>query len=186
MTDFQAFTTETGGRTNVLFCKVGVSQAFDLNSNSTEHKPITEVNVIWDTGASCTIITKELATKIGLIPTGKEIISGIDHDSLENTFFVNVFLPNKVCMTDLKIVEVPSIKNADMLIGMDIIGSGDLSLYSENGKTIMSYRYPSIGGTNFVSEANTISTNRAYLQKFEQERQRRKQSNNNKKKKHKH
>lgn len=170
MQDFKAFTTKYSGRTNVLFGDVQISQAFDINSDSINHKPLKEIKAIWDTGASCTVITKKLSTEIGLVPTGKEMVTGVDHNSLENTFFVNVFLPNKVCMVNLKIVEVPIIKNADLLIGMDIIGSGDFSVFTENGQTVMSYRYPSIGGMDFVKEAGAIGSQRAILQKIDEQK----------------
>lgn len=194
MQDFQAFTIKYSPRTNVLFSKVGVSPAFDPNFDPTNHKSITEVLSIWDTGASCTVITKKIAAQIGLIPTGKTNIAGIDHAAEANTFLVNVFLPNKVCMTYVKIAEVPDLtNNAGMLIGMDIIGSGDFSVYSENGKTVMTYRYPSIGGTDFVEEAGNIRSHRTIMQKIEQQKlsrkplsqkewRKRKQKRNNKKK----
>ncbi|HKC14633.1 MAG TPA: retropepsin-like aspartic protease [Patescibacteria group bacterium] len=174
MQDFQALTTKYGGRTNVLVGDVQISQAFDIKSDPINHKPLKEIKAIWDTGASCTVITKKLAAEIGLIPTGKEIVSGIDHDSPENTFFVNVYLPNKVCMMNLKIVEVPSIKSADLLIGMDIIGAGDFSIFIKDGKTVMSYRYPSIGGMDFVEEAGSVNSQRAILNRIEEQKSHRK------------
>jgi len=171
MQDFKAFTVRFRGRTNVLFSEVGVSQAFDPKVTTINQPPITYLNAIWDTGASCTIISKEYAIKVGLVPTGKTTITGVNNSTLENTYQVNVYLPNKVCLVFVKIAEAPALAGgAGMLIGMDIIGSGDFSVYSEDGKTVMTYRFPSIGGTDFVVEANSISSRRAIMQKIDEER----------------
>lgn len=175
MQDFQAFTVKFSARTNVLFSKVGVSQAFDPNVTKVNQPSITELNAIWDTGASCTLISKEYAVKVGLIPTGKTTITGVNNSTLENTYQVNVYLPNKVCLGFLKIAEAPALAGgAGMLIGMDIIGSGDFSVYNEDGKTVMTYRFPSIGGTDFVVEAGNIKSHRAIMQKIEEQRVNRK------------
>lgn len=175
MQDFKAFTVRFRGRTNVLFSQVGVSQAFDPKATTINQPPIAYLNAIWDTGASCTIISKEYAIKVGLVPTGKTTITGVNNSTLENTYQVNVYLPNKVCLVFVKIAEAPALAGgAGMLIGMDIIGSGDFSVYSEGGKTIMTYRFPSIGGTDFVAEANSISSRRAIMQKIDEERVNRK------------
>lgn len=175
MKDFKAFTVKFSGRTNVLFCDVGVSQAFDFNIITTNRPPITTIRSIWDTGATCTVISKKLATQIGLIPTGKTTITGVNHSTLENTYLVNVYLPNKVAIMFIKIAEVPAITGgAELLIGMDIIGSGDFSVYTEDEKTIMTYRFPSIGGEDFVATEDTIRRNQALAKKFEDERNSRK------------
>ncbi len=142
--DFQAFTIKYNGKTNVLPSEVGISVSFNPQENPTISPLIHNARAIWDTGATCTVITKEFAKKISLIPSGKTEVTGIGHASeLEDTYFVNVYLPNKVCIMNLKIVQVPRIAgDADMLVGMDIIGAGDFSVYTENGKTVMTYRFP--------------------------------------------
>jgi len=175
MQDFQAFTIKFSGITNVLCCNVGVSAAFDIKA-ITENKPdILEALSIWDTGATCTVISKDFATKLGLVPTGKTKITGVNHTTEENTYIVNVYLPNKVCVGFVKIAEVPAISNnAGILIGMDIIAAGDFSVFTENKKTVMTYRLPSIGGVDYVQEAGNIRNKRAILQKFDEQKKHRK------------
>ncbi len=170
MQDFKAFTLRYVGITNVLRSKVKIS----LPSNAALPNA-TEINAIWDTGASCTVITKKLSQQLGLIPSGKSKITGIDnHITEENAFLVNLYLPNMVCITFLKIAEVAGISGADILIGMDVIGSGDFSVFTDNEKTVMTYRFPSIGGTDFVELARNISSQRAVLEKIENQKNSRK------------
>ena len=40
----------------------------------------------------------------------------------------------------------------DILIGMDIINRGDFAVTNRNGKTMFSYRYPSMAAIDFQSE----------------------------------
>lgn len=173
--DFQAFTVKFSGKTNVLTSGVGVSIAFDPKTLKEKPPQITEISAIWDTGASCTVISKEVANQLSLIPTGKTTITGVNHTSEENTYFVNIYLPNKVMLMYVKIVEAPALSGgAGMLVGMDIIGSGDFSVYNEDRKTVMSYRFPTIGGMDFAQEAGNIRSQRAVIQKIEEERSNRK------------
>lgn len=168
MQNFMAFTTKFAGRTNVLFTQVGVSQAYSPSPDLKTVPTVTSTIAIWDTGATCSVISKKLATAIGLIPTGKTRITGVNGNSDENTYMVNVYLPNKVCVSHVRIAEVPAISGgADMLIGMDIIGSGDLSVYSENNKTVMSFRFPSVGGRDFVSEAQRLRAEKQIRENLE-------------------
>ncbi|MGH7202935.1 MAG: retroviral-like aspartic protease family protein [Candidatus Levyibacteriota bacterium] len=183
MQEFQALTLRFNRRTNVLLSTVGLSQAFDPQVTKTNRPPQVDVNAIWDTGASCTVITKTVATKIGLISTGKTTVNGVNSEAEANTYFVNVYLPNGVCIFNLKIVEAETIAGADMLLGMDILGMGDLSVYNENGKTVMSYRIPSIGGTDFVVEHGNMTAQRAITQKIEAQKNARKPLNSKMKKK---
>jgi hypothetical protein len=157
MQDFMAFTRKFSGKTNVLFTPIGVSQAFTPSPDLKVKPSISETTAIWDTGATCSVISKSLASQMGLIATGKTQITGVNGLTNENTYMVNIYLPNKVCVAYVKIAEVPAISgNAEMLIGMDIIGAGDLSIYTENDRTVMSFRFPSVGGQDFVVEAQKI------------------------------
>lgn len=183
MQDFQALTLKFSGRTNVLLSTVSLSQAFDPQVNQNNRPPRVDVNAIWDTGASCTVITKTIATKIGLISTGKTTVNGVNSEAEANTYFVNVYLPNGVCIFNLKIVEAETIAGADMLLGMDILGMGDLSVYNEDGKTVMSYRIPSLGGTDFVVVHGNIRAQVAITQKIEAQKNARKPMNGKMKKK---
>ena len=181
MKDFQAFTVKYSGRTNTLFSDVGVSVAFNPEIEISSQTQIHTTKAIWDTGATCTVVTKQFAQQINLIPTGRTTITGVNHVTEENTYLVNVYLPNKVCIAFIKVVEVPALSsNAGMLIGMDIIGAGDFSIYTENDHTVMTYRFPSIGGVDFVVEAGNIRSNRRISEMLEKQKSTRKQIVKNK------
>lgn len=49
-------------------------------------------------------------------------------------------------MLFVRVTEAIITGDADVLIGMDIIQNGDLTLTNENNKTVFSFQIPSIGG----------------------------------------
>lgn len=66
---------------------------------------------------------------------------------------VTVILPNGIefknlMVTDANLDAVPY----DMLIGMDIIGSGDFAISHDNESLIVSYQFPSSHSIDFANE----------------------------------
>ena len=48
-------------------------------------------------------------------------ISTADGDSDKPTFLLSLWLPNKLCIPHLKATQVAALKDADVLIGLDVI-----------------------------------------------------------------
>ena len=140
-----SFTTYSQGLRNVLKNEVGIAAA---GGDSQDAKPFLAV---WDTGATATIVTKRVVDECGLIQTGLTEVRGV-HDLSETkpTYLVNLFLPNKVRVTDLKVAEAPLPGDADVLVGMDIIGMGDFAVSSYQGNTSFSFRIPSVERVDFL------------------------------------
>lgn len=106
---------------------------------------------IWDTGATTTCITANVALKLGLIPTGKVCTSTAGGNKECNTYCIDIILPNKVVVKDLTVFEV-CLNDGDVLIGMDVIKYGDFSITNYNGKTKLSFRTPSLSEIDYVKE----------------------------------
>lgn len=91
-----AFTLSENSIVNRLKTKVYV---FDKYSNQ-KLDNIDKWNGIWDTGATTTCITAEVASKLGLIPTGTALTStagGIKSVILiALTFYFPIMLPYKI------------------------------------------------------------------------------------------
>jgi hypothetical protein len=73
------------------------------------------------------------------------------------TFLVNLGLPNDVAFSNVRVTS-GKIHDAQVLIGMDIITHGDVSLTNLNGRTVFSFRIPSIAEVDFVDEAEKLAT----------------------------
>lgn len=114
-----------------------------------------KVNAIWDTGASATAITQNVVDKLGLQPTGVTNVSTANGTALQNTYIVDVGLPNKVKVGDLTVTAAAAFSGGcDVLIGMDVIGLGDFSVTNHNGSTCMSFRIPSCHEIDYARNQN--------------------------------
>lgn len=157
---FSAFTKRFNGRTSVLPTKIRLSTPFNPKVDKISPPPLTECNAIWDTGASMSTITKSAARKLGLKPTGKVNVSNTSGNQIRDTYLINIYLPNKVAIPYVRVVECESlVGDFEFLVGMDIIGHGDFSITNVDGKTVMSYRIPSIKEVDYVKEAKRMKDN---------------------------
>lgn len=183
---YRAFTTRFGGKTNVLLTKVHISLPYDPRIDKGKTPPaIRECRAIWDTGATNSVVTKQLAQDIGLIPTGKVQVTNTTTVELRNSYLLNVFLPSKVLIQYLKITECEDVLgsgDADMLIGMDVISMGDLAVTYENDNTVMSFIMPPINTIDYVHTANEANRKIDQFDKLQKEKQTRVQHQNSKKK----
>ena len=138
----RCFTTVFRKLSNVLYNEVLVENQL-IN-------PIKQIKgkAIWDTGATISLVTDKLAKELGLIPFKYITICTPNGKSVRSVYRVNFHLPNGVVIKDINVVDgIPS--GCDILIGMDIIGKGDFSVSNHNGKTVFSFRMPSMSVIDF-------------------------------------
>ena len=106
-----------------------------------DHVP---VRAQWDTGATGTCISKELANKLKLIPTGLVNVHTPSGIGTINKYMINLVLNNEVRFVNLSVMDSEIGKQGiDVLIGMDIISNGDFAVSNYDGKTYFSFRLPS-------------------------------------------
>lgn len=108
---------------------------------------------IWDTGATSSVITQRVVDGCGLKPTGITTVHNAHSTELVETFVVNLALPNKVAVPDITVAKgnLPG-GGADVLIGMDIITLGDLTITNRDGITVFTFRVPSIDRVDYVKD----------------------------------
>ena len=146
----RSFTTSYDRVVSVLTTKVRIQEAFDLQGKKPE-VPEKEYIAIWDTGATKTAITEKVVRESGLKPTGMCKVGTAGGERDANTYYVSLYLPNMVCIPQLRVSEV-NVAGADVLIGMDIIASGDFAVTHQGGKSCMSFRMPSVECIDFVKQ----------------------------------
>lgn len=136
-----AFTTHFSGPSGKLYNRVLVMS---------EGKK-TEAVALWDTGATGTCISEELAEKLNLVSVGKRQVHTPSGQSVFDDYCIDLVLPNN---TGIKGVRVTATKigqqQIDVLIGMDIICLGDFAVSTHNGKTQFTFRTPSVADADFV------------------------------------
>jgi len=149
-----AFTTKKSGIARVLTNKVGVTEP--IQTRLSDNIPIANQYIaIWDTGATNTSITNRVVQQLNLPPIGIANVHTTNGECTVNTYIIDLWLPNKSCIQNLIVTE-GTIENADLLIGMDVMNIGDFAVSNFNGKTVFSFRMPSIVCTDYVAHANSF------------------------------
>ena len=81
--------------------------------------------------------------------------------SSNNTYLVNIALPNNVMVHHVRVTEIQLIpddnasddEQPQLLIGMDIIGLGDFAVTNVNSRTTFSFRIPAVEEIDFIPDA---------------------------------
>jgi hypothetical protein len=114
-------------------------------------KKSTKVKALWDTGATCSVISKNIA---GHILLKKICYSEMRHaNGIERVpvFVAGIKLPNQVIIPELTVLSCNPIHDFDLIIGMDIITKGDFAITGKNGNTKFSFRMPSMANIDFTA-----------------------------------
>ncbi len=146
MNRIDAFTVKYNALSNVINSQVGVCAPFSQND------PAPEINkhvAIWDTGASCTVITQKVVDGLNLKPIDIVMASSASATEPTEVYLINLLLPNNIMIPGLRVLKM-NVANSDVLVGMDIINLGDLSVTNHEGKTCMSFRLPSMHEVDYV------------------------------------
>ncbi|GAI78519.1 unnamed protein product [marine sediment metagenome] len=159
----KSFTSSYDRMSRVLQNEVHITDAFKPSSITGTISPQTlnakKYSAIWDTGATGTVITQKVVNDLGLKQVGVTQLttaSGKKDDA--PLYLVAIFLPNLVYRSELMVVEASVTGNAEVLIGMDIIGSGDFAVTNKDGKTVFTFRMPSIERIDFAKQQPRISS----------------------------
>jgi len=146
-----AFTIAHSGITNVIQTQVEVCPAFDpLVLPHPQHKTY---NAIWDTGATASVISKNVVDHHNLQPIDMVNVHTAGGLTACNVYLVNLILTNKVSIPDLRVTQASLHTGCDLLIGMDVICAGDFAITNKEGKTVCTFRHPSHECIDFVKDA---------------------------------
>lgn len=100
-------------------------------------------DVLWDTGATNTIISQSIADALGLEPIKKALISGIGGNIEAYTYKINLFFANEGAWIKELEVLACELEDNDIIIGMDTITQWDFAITNKDGATWFSFRIPS-------------------------------------------
>ncbi len=140
----RCFTAKSQRKERVLISSVWIGNAFEQTKRI-------EAHAIWDTGATSSLVTPQIANALQLLPFQKAKVSTPSGSHDADVYQINLYLPNKVIVPNIKVLSgVPA--NCDMLIGMDVIGLGDFAVSNYGGKTTFSFRVPSYSEIDFCKD----------------------------------
>ena len=145
LTPNSSFTIKSnGGILRALISEINIHVPGDPNGLT--------IKAIWDTGATGSVISQNVAKTLGLIVSGYAVVNTANGQATQKTYTVDIGLPNKVLIQNVLVTEVDSLTaGCDALIGMDIITLGDFSITNHKGTTCMSFRFPSCHEIDYVT-----------------------------------
>lgn len=146
------FSQSYTGLSNTIITDCGVSLPYDISLGNNIKLPVRKTfKALWDTGATNTVICKNVVDSLNLKPTGKTQTHNAAGSCIVDTFSVNIYLPNNITFHNLSVTH--GIFNGfDILIGMDVINNGDFSITNFNKKTSFSFRIPSLCAIDFLKD----------------------------------
>lgn len=116
---------------------------------------IIETLGIWDTGATHSVITKASATQLNLKPVQYTNVRGVHGTKTVPVYFVSITLNNENITLNTLVTECEELSDNNdtgMLIGMNVINTGDLCITNFEGKTVLTFRTPSLARIDYVEE----------------------------------
>ena len=110
---------------------------------------------LWDTGATHSCVTPKVVNQLGLKPSGLMMKMGSAFASKETkTYLVDLILPNGVRFPKWRVAEIADNNDWNVIIGMDIIQTGDFAITNKENRTVCSFRMPSLARIDFVEDAH--------------------------------
>jgi len=116
---------------------------------STQNENPFEFIAVWDTGATNSVITADIAKRLNLCSEGSTVINGVTGSQVVDSYLVTFTLPNGFSK-DIFATSCTEAIGCDVLIGMDIISLVDFAITSGTGGTTFSFKTPHGKEIDFV------------------------------------
>jgi hypothetical protein len=95
-------------------------------------------------------ISQRVVNECGLKPIGFTLVNTAGGVCRTEVYIINIFLPNQVGFPEITVTK-GDLGTTDVLIGMDVICRGDFALTNKDGRSVFSFRYPSLTSIDFLS-----------------------------------
>lgn len=111
------------------------------------------MKALWDTGATCTCIATSVAQQMGLVKVNERELIGADNQPFMSDVFCVQLQMGHFIINNMEVCGIPMDgKSENMIIGMDVITKGDLSVTNYQGQTFLTFREPSLDRIDYVAE----------------------------------
>ncbi len=112
------------------------------------------IKALWDNGATHTAISNRLAAHLQLPSEDFTRVSTANGLIRVPVYVIQLGLPNNFIFEEVEVVEFAysDDDDCDLIIGMDIMTQGDLSITNFEGRTVFSFRIPSLHRVDFEAE----------------------------------
>ena len=148
----QCLTIRYGRLVDSLVTPCAVSRAWEPRSSLPQPDSFS-FEAVLDTGAVRSGVSTNVVETCGLRPMSFTAVNTA-HGVIEelSTFLVNIWLPPGIAIAGLPVIGIDQMQNADIVIGIDIIGQGDFAVTNADQETIVTFRFPPQGGIDFEAD----------------------------------
>lgn len=150
-----SFSQSFDDRADLIITPVEISNAGSLERIQTK--------ALWDTGSNISCIISELAGILGLQPKASASLTHVGNKegrSLRNAYLIDIFLTENISYKSIMTSEISDQDGVygeyGIVIGMDIIKTGNFILENISGKTKMYFRTSNLNtGEGFFVKTKT-------------------------------
>lgn len=135
-----------------MITPVQIGHSFEQDIPEVPHPFVEKYKAVWDTGATVTCITEELAEKLSLVQSGTSFSFGVTGGAECNKFLISLYLPNGLVIPELEVSDCKGNIGCDVLIGMDVIMHGDFAISNFKNKTTFTFRIPSVEEVDYTKQ----------------------------------
>ena len=107
------------------------------------------LSALWDTGANITCISSRLVDNLHLESSNEALISVANNQLISADKYYVQLRMGDFTIPFIEVLGLPMDESKDIIIGMDVISKGDLSITNYEGNTVLSFRQPSLGTIDF-------------------------------------
>ena len=151
---YYAFTLRNNQITRSIRTKIFVANGIILNPSreNPENCGAKEYIGLWDTGATISALSPRVVDELDLPTSSVKTANTGGGPVLTTIHRVHFWLPNKVVVEKCLASRLEGLKhilNVDLLIGMDVMSRGDFAMSNSDGKTVVTFRIPSVEVTDY-------------------------------------
>ena len=120
------------------------------------HEPPTHLRdftALWDTGATICMVSQAVVDACGLVEVGATAVSHAMGTSQQVAiYYISLRLPSGIEFDEVRAIKGVLPEDLQLVIGMNVINQGDFAVTNRNGRTVSTFRTPSIARYDFVKE----------------------------------
>ncbi len=144
-----AYTKQFNDLTSAVTTSCAVCPAVEIRPDMVAPKVYRTENALWDTGATCCLISQVIIDALNLQPIDKAIISEATTSDTVDVYLVHVGLPNGQIAMNVEAL-CTSNSDYDFVLGMDIICECDMAITHPNQQTKFTFERPSKRDIDFT------------------------------------
>ena len=118
---------------NVIQTDSIIMPSIDEITKSGQLKYTQVSSMVWDTGATNTLISSQVVDALELVPLEESLVEGVGGIVKSLVYEISLYLANDIVFKNVKAL-CSDIGDYDLVVGMDIIAQGDFVVSNNQGK----------------------------------------------------